>query len=234
MKMKFIFLILPALVISFTSCKEDNYAEPGSFLTGKIAYNDGAINVEYDKVNLQIWQPGFGKLDYIACVIGQDGTFSSLLFDGDYKLVFAPNQGPFMTKIVSAAAKDTIFVSLKGNQTLNVEVIPYYMVNDAKFTYSAGVISATCKLDKIITDANAKTVERVTLYINKTNIVSGANYLIKQDLPGAQVVDLNNVSLTGVTLPTLVPTQNYVFARVGLKMTGVEKLIFSPIIKVNF
>ena len=110
MKIKFIFLILLALVNSFTSCKKDNYSEPGSFLTGKIAYNDGAINVEYDKVNLQIWQPGFGKLNYIACAIGQDGSFSSLLFDGDYKLVFALNQGSLMHKIVNTSAKDTIFV----------------------------------------------------------------------------------------------------------------------------
>lgn len=233
MKRKFIFLILLALVISFTSCKKDNYTEPGSFLTGKIVYNDEPINVEYDKVNLQIWQFGFGKKDYIASAIGQDGSFSSLLFDGSYRLVFAPNQGPFMTKIISAAEKDTIFLSLNGSQTLNIDVIPYYMVEDATFTSSAGVISATCKLDKIITDANAKTVERVTLYINKTNIVSGSNYLVKKDLTGASITDLNNVSLTGVTVPTLVPAQTYVFARLGLKITGVEKLIFSPITKVT-
>lgn len=233
MKRKFIFLILLALVISFTSCKKDNYTEPGSFLTGKIVYNDEPINVEYDKVNLQIWQFGFGKKDYIASAIGQDGSFSSLLFDGNYRLVFAPNQGPFMTKIISAAEKDTIFLSLNGSQTLNIDVIPYYMVEDATFTSSASVISATCKLDKIITDANAKTVERVTLYINKTNIVSGSNYLVKKDLTGASITDLNNVSLTGVTVPTLVPAQTYVFARLGLKITGVEKLIFSPITKVT-
>lgn len=250
MKRKFIFLILLALVISFTSCKKDNYTEPGSFLTGKIVYNDEPINVEYDKVNLQIWQFGFGKKDYIASAIGQDGSFSSLLFDGNYRLVFAPNQGPFMTKIISAAEKDTIFVSLNGSQTLNIEVIPYYMVKDAAFTSNASVISATCKLDQIITDANAKTVERVTLYINKTNIVSGSNYFsdsksdLKKDVPAASITALNaaltatataNVSAADLTLtmPVFVPAQTYVFARIGLKIAGVEKLIFSPITKVT-
>lgn len=249
MKMNFIFYILLALVISFTSCKKDNYTEPGSFLTGKLVYNNEPINVEYDQVNLQIWQFGFGKKDYIASAIGQDGSFSSLLFDGNYRLVFAPNQGPFMTKIIGAAEKDTIFLALNGSQILNIDVIPYYMVKDASFTSSAGVISATCKLDKIITDDNAKTVERITLYINKTNIVSGSNYYsdpnisLKKDVPAASITALNdaliatataNVSAADLTLtmPVFVPTQTYVFARIGLKISGVEKLIFSPITKI--
>lgn len=232
MKMKFHYIILLALVISFTSCKKDNYNAPGSFLTGKLVYNSEPINVEYNQVNIQLWQPGFGKLDKIDGVIGQDGSFSNLLFDGNYKLVFAPNQGPFMTKIISAAAKDTIFVSLKGSQTLNIEVLPYYMVRNAAFTYNSGAVTASCKLDKIITDANAKLVERVTLYINKTDFVSGANNIAKTDLSGSAITDLNNVSLS-VTVPARVPAQNYVFARIGVKIEGVEKLIFSPITKIT-
>jgi hypothetical protein len=37
-----------------------------------------------------------------------------------------------------------------------------------------------------------------------------------------------------VTIPTIVPTQNYVFARVGIKIAGVEDRIFSPVQKLTF
>ena len=232
MKMKFHYIILFALVVSFTSCKKDNYNAPGSFLTGKIVYNGEPINVEYNQVNMQLWQSGFGKLDKIDGTIEQDGSFSNMLFDGNYKLVFAPNQGPFMTKKVNDVIKDTIYVSMKGSQTLNIEVLPYYMVRNTAFTYATGVVTGKCKLEKIITDANAKSVERVSLYINKTNFVSGANNIALTDLDGASITDLNNVSLS-VTVPARVPTQNYVFARIGVKIAGVEKLIFSPITKIT-
>jgi hypothetical protein len=35
------------------------------------------------------------------------------------------------------------------------------------------------------------------------------------------------------TVPAITPTQNYVFARIGLKVTGVEDMIFSPVVKIN-
>jgi hypothetical protein len=34
-------------------------------------------------------------------------------------------------------------------------------------------------------------------------------------------------------VPAIVPTQNYVYARVGVKIAGVEDMIFSPVVKVT-
>jgi len=39
------------------------------------------------------------------------------------------------------------------------------------------------------------------------------------------ITDLNNVTLR-TAIPAIVPTQRYVFARIGLKAAGVEDLIF--------
>ncbi len=78
-----------------------------------------------------------------------------------------------MPKQVSAAAKDTVYVNINGSQTLDIEVTPYYMIRNPQITASGGNVNATVSLEKIITDANAKDVERVTLYVNKTQFVSG-------------------------------------------------------------
>ncbi|MNL75245.1 hypothetical protein D3C87_2010180 [compost metagenome] len=52
------------------------------------------------------------------------------------------------------------------------------------------------------------------------------------DVPGAEIKDLNAINLTA-TVPALSPAQNYVFARVGVKIKDVEDMVFSPVQKVN-
>jgi hypothetical protein len=108
------------------------------------------------------------------------------------------------------------------------------MIRNSQITGSGTTVSATFKIEKIITDANAKDIERVNLYINKTQFVSGNGdqQIANAELSGGAITDPNNVSLT-VTVPDMVPTQNYVFARIGLKIAGVEDMIFSPLQKVQ-
>ncbi len=45
--------------------------------------------------------------------------------------------------------------------------------------------------------------------------------------------DLNNLQLS-VPIPAITPAQNYVFARVGVKIAGVEDRLYSPIQKITF
>ncbi|HEY4207889.1 MAG TPA: DUF3823 domain-containing protein, partial [Puia sp.] len=79
----------------------------------------------------------------------------------------------------------------------------------------------------------AKDVERVTLYVNKTQYVSGADNIAKTDKNGVDITDPGHVSLN-VTVPATYPAQTYVYARVGLKIAGVEDMIFSSVMKVTF
>jgi hypothetical protein len=37
-----------------------------------------------------------------------------------------------------------------------------------------------------------------------------------------------------VTVPAIIPTQTFVYARIGLKIAGLEDMIFSPLQKVTF
>ncbi len=229
MKKEFRYILI--VLVFLASCAKDDYDEPSATLGGRIVYQGEPVNVEEGQVRFELWQPGWGKLTPIGVPIKQDGAFSTVIFDGNYKLVFPGGQGPFMT-VSSGSAKDTIAVAMKGSRTMDIEVIPYYLVRNAQFSYSGGQVTANCRIDKIITDVNAKDIERVTLYINKTQFVSNETQIANANLSISPATNWSNVSIS-VNVPALVPAQNYVFARVGVKIAGIEDLVFSPLAKVE-
>ncbi len=235
MKMKFQYLIPLAAIILFASCKKDNYAPPGSTLSGKLVYNGEAIGVEQYQVPYELYQFGFGKVGPIGASFAQDGSYSALLFDGEYKFIIPNGQGPFRWKYLPSGAPDTLAISVKGSKAQDIDVTPYYMIRNPQITGSGTSITGKFKAEKIITDpVNGKDIERVSLYINKTQFVSGNGdqRINKTDLDGAAIIDPNNITLM-VTVPAIVPTQNYVFARVGIKIKGVEDMILSPVQKIT-
>jgi len=227
------YIIGITLISVFISCKKDNYDPPRSVLSGKLTYQGEAIQVEYDRVPFQLYQYGFGKTGAIGGTFAPDGSYSMLLFDGDYKFIIPGGQGPFIWKQDASGNPDSLSVTMKGNQELNIEITPYYMIRNAQATATANKVNASFKAEKIITDANAKDIERVSLYINKTQIVSGANNIAFKDIAGGDIPDLNNITLD-VDIPSIAPAQNYLFARIGIKIAGVEDMIFSPAEKLNF
>jgi Domain of unknown function (DUF3823_C)/Protein of unknown function (DUF3823) N-terminal domain len=235
MKIKFPFMMLTALCGLLLSCKKDNYAPPSSKLTGHLMYKGDSIGVENYQVPFELYQYGFGKVGPIGSSFSQDGGYSALLFDGEYKLIVPNGQGPFLWNQLPSGAPDSISVSLKGSKTLDLEVLPYYMIRNAAINNNGTSVTATFKIEKVITDANAKDIERVNLYINKTQFVSGNGdeHNASAELSGGDITDPNNVTLS-VSIPDMVPAQKYVFARIGLKIAGVEDMIFSPLTKINF
>jgi hypothetical protein len=233
MKNCFKYILILTISASFVSCKKDNYAEPGSFLTGKLMYNGDSIQLERNQVPFQLYQYGFGKVGPINGTFEQNGSYSALLFDGNYKLIIPNGQGPFLWKQNAVGDPDSLSITLNGSQTVNLEVTPYYMIRNTHISGSGGTVTATFKIDKIITDSLAKDIERVSLYINKTQFVSGGENIALKDMAGSDITDPDNVTLS-VSVPALATTQSYVFARVGIKIANVEDMIFSPLEKVSF
>ncbi|MDQ2720200.1 MAG: DUF3823 domain-containing protein [Bacteroidota bacterium] len=230
----FSYILSLTLIVCLFSCKKDNYAAPSSQLSGGLTYKGDSIGVEYTRVPFQIYQYGFGKVGAINGTFEQNGSFHSLLFDGNYKFIVPNGQGPFLWKQTPSGDPDSLSITVKGNQNLDIEVIPFYMIRNPQIAASGGNVSATFKAEKIIMDsANAKDIERVSLYINRTQYVSGTDNIAVTDLAGNSITDPNNIVLT-VTIPAIVPTQNYVFARIGIKIAGVEDMIFSPLQKISF
>ncbi|MGN7202784.1 DUF3823 domain-containing protein [Pedobacter sp. SAFR-022] len=232
MKFKIHYIILLAIAFGVQSCKKDNYEAPASTLNGRIMYNGEEIGLEFNQVPLELYQPGFGKSGAIATTFAQDGSYSSLLFDGQYKLIIPNGQGPFRWQENSSAGRDTLNVTVSGNQTLDLEATPYFLLRNASYSATGTTINASCRIDQIITGADAKLIENVALFINKTQFVSRADNIANAELGAAAITDPANVSLS-VTVPAMTPTQNYVFARIGLKISGVEDMIFSPLQKIQ-
>lgn len=223
---------LIVLLVAVNACsKKDNYSPPQSQLTGALLYNGDSVYVEYNRVTYQLYQYGFGKLGPIEQQFTQNGILNSLLFDGDYKLIVPNGQGPFLWPKTSGGSPDSVSITMSGNKSIDIDVTPYYMIRNANITAGSGNVSASCKLEKIITDANAKDVESVTLYINKGQFVSGANNIAQASIAGSDITDWNNINLS-VAIPSL--SQNYVFARIGLKIAGVEDMIFSQLVELSF
>ncbi|REA61306.1 hypothetical protein DSL64_12730 [Dyadobacter luteus] len=235
MKMKISYIMMAVLLTaSFISCKKDNYAPPQSMFSGRLVYKGEPINVEVNQVPFQFFQFGFGKVGAINSTFDQDGKFSALLFDGDYKLTVPANQGPFLWKRTANGSQDSIAVKMAGSQSLDVEITPYYMIRNAVFTAADNKVTGTFNLEKVVTDVNAKNIERANLYINKTQFVSAGDYNIASaQLTAAQITSMTGITMT-VGIPAISPTQNYIFARVGLKLAGVEDMIFSPVQRINF
>jgi hypothetical protein len=142
-----------------------------------------------------------------------------------------PGQGPFLWPENGGKA-DSITVVMSGNQELDIQVVPYYMVRSPQITGSGTTVTGTFNLEKIITGPNERAIERVNLYVNKTQFVSGTDNIERSEIAGSALTGLNNISLS-VEIPEITPTQNYVFARIGVKIEGVEDMIFSPVVKIN-
>jgi hypothetical protein len=232
MKLKIYSAVTIAMMMLVMSCKKDNYDPPSSQLTGQLVYNGAPVLVEYNRVPFELYQYGFGKVGPINGSISPEGTYSHLLYDGEYKLVIRPGQGPFLWPSTGGKA-DTVNITVNGNTVRDIEVQPYHMIRTPQFTYAGGKVTATFKIEKTLNGPDAKNLERATLFINKTTFVGNDNNIAKAEINAAAITDLNNVSLN-VTVPTINPTQNYVFARIGVKTAGVEDWIFSPVQKIQF
>lgn len=232
MKIKFQYIGLALLLMSMAACKKDNFDAPSSTLKGKLVYNGEAVQVQYDRVSYELYQYGFGRVGPIGARFAQDGSYSAVLFDGQYKLIIPEGQGPFKWNEASGH-RDSLTVDLRGSQTLDLEVTPYYMIRTPQITAASNTVTATFKAEKIITDASGKDIESVGLYINKTQFVSETDNIQKTTLAGSAITDPNAISLN-VGIPAITPTQNYVFARVGVKIAGIEDMIYSSVVKLTF
>jgi hypothetical protein len=219
-----------ALIIATSlSCKKDNYKEPSSKLTGHLVYKGEPISVEYNQVKFELYQYGFGKTGPVSGTFQQDGSYAVLLFNGEYKFIIPNGQGPFKWKQTAAGAPDTTTITLNGSQELDLEVTPYYMIRNPQLTGSGANVSGTFKVEKIITDASAKDLESVSLYINKTQFVSGADNIAVKTVDAKDLTDWNNVHVS-VAVPA---GQSQVYARIGVKIAGVEDRMFSPVIEIK-
>ena len=229
---KILFCIPLVFSLILMSCEKDNYDAPSARLYGKIVYQGEPIYVEAHEVTMQLWEPGWQLSNAITVDVNQDGEYSAMLFPSTYKLIIQSHQGPFRNITNSGTQSDTILVDLKGSKELDIEVEPYYMIRNAQFSQSGRVVTADFGLEQIITDEDATSIERVNLYINTTQFVDVQSKVGSTQIAGGSIADLSSISMS-VDVPDFTIDQSYVYARVGVKMVGVEDMIFTSVERIS-
>ena len=221
MKNKIYFPLIFVLIV-FLSCKKDNLAQPESVLTGRVIYNKEPISVRSGGVSFEIWQHGYQLFSKITLNVAQDGSFSAALFDGDYKLVRARGAGPW------ADNADSVDVHVSGATSIDIPVDPFFIVKNETFTKSGTNITGTFSVQNINT---TKTIESVRIYI-------GSNYILDQNNNSATLLKAVPIDISGpitlsVAIPASLASENYIYARVGVKTTGINELMYSASQKVQ-
>lgn len=219
--------ILSSFAILFfllAGCKKDNYEKPASTLTGKVVYNKEPIGLRSRGVQLELWQHGFQLFTKIPVSVSQNGSFSAMLFDGNYKLVLLPGNGPWVNNT------DSIDVIVRGSTTVDVTVQPYFIIRSAPVTKNGTEITATVSIEKI---SAAQSLESISLYAGKTNIVDQVNNQGSVTVNAADIPDQSQPVTIKMNIPAGLVTQNYFFARVGVKTAGVAESIYSLPVKIE-
>lgn len=241
--MKKSLLPLLLLVAVLGGCKKDNREPPKSTLTGVVVVsgNKQPVGVASNGVQLELWQYGYQLFQKIPVYIDQDGSFSAKLFDGKYKLVRLGG-APWATNT------DSIDIELNGSNTVEVPVEPFFTVGGETISFSIADTSITATFTVNRLDAS-KNADRVSFHIALTNFVDaqnnqipipastndktpGANYLtspttIKIPLNPARYPASNQAELRrqlGLALQ-----KGYLFARVGVRTTGVTQRFYSQV-----
>src|SRR5699024_9004576 len=120
---------------------------------------------------------------------------------------------------------DTLNVQVRGDTKQDIKVKPYYIIQNAQFSASGRTVSASFSLKQIIDNS---AVQYVALYVGKTRFANGQKNIVSQTIGGSQIANMDNIELSA-EVPKLSPTQNYVFAHIGVKIQNVEDLLFSKV-----
>lgn len=222
-------------VLAFASCKKDNYDAPSSQLTGRVVYQGEQLGFEQNQVTFELYQSSFGKTGPMGSTFKQDGTLNALLFNGTYKMIVPNGQGPFIWPKTASGAPDSLVINVNGSQSIDINVTPYYMIRNLQINGSSSTVTAKFDLEQIATGADAKEVEEVALFVNKTDFVSnsGDHKMREQKKPASDFPGLTNISLNA-EVPSVTPAQNYMFVRVGVKIDGVEDWLYSQVQKITY
>ncbi|MCD8177821.1 MAG: DUF3823 domain-containing protein [Tannerellaceae bacterium] len=211
------------LLVLLTGCGKDNYDAPDSLLTGRVVYKGEPIQVRGsdERVRLQLYQDGYDYRTPIEVFVTQDGSFSALLFDGEYKMVTRDNNGPWVN------SRDTTLVTVKGNTHVDMEVTPYFTISNADITLANNVITAKFDITRIVDTAE---MDRVILLAGQTAFIDDDYKVLRVDWTDnlqtgtvTYTAELNDEAKEAVVLN----------GRVCVWTRGADQGIYSPIFKLK-
>lgn len=219
MKNYLAFIICGALL--FAGCKKDNKEAPSSVLSGKIVYNKLPLGLRSGGVELELWQYGYQVRSKIPVYVSQDGSYSAKIFNGNYKLTMLRGNGPWAEKL------DSIDINLKGSMTMDVTVDPYFVIGNVTYTKTDTTVTASVTIQRVNTTRN---LEAVNLYIGQTivtdHVNNGGN---TAELAASAIPNITQPITITAKIPAALLTKDYVYARVGIKTSGVNERLYSTL-----
>lgn len=215
-----LFMLFSAALLG---CEFDNFEEPKSTLEGRIVHQGEPLSLRSRGVELELWQHGYDLFQKIPIYVNQDGVFSAQLFDGDYKLTFIRGNGPWLDQT------DSVDVKVRGNKMIDIEVQPYYTLTPP--TYS--VNGSKMNVDFIVNGVNMeREIEYVAVFMGKTVITDVVRNEGVSNFSGADITKGSSTSLD-VDIPAGLGGRSEVFVRVGLKVEGIQELLYTQTEKVK-
>lgn len=221
-------LILILGLFLVTGCELDNFDEPKSEFKGRFVYEGEALQLRgtaYDNdCMMYAYQEGpeYEDRGAINLFVNSDGEFNSLMYDGFYKIVLRQDRGPWIPR------QDTIEVNIKGNQILDVEVTPYFLIKDTKIDFQNKVVKVKCKINQVVETAS---IDRAVIYISKTKLVDNVAKIAEKSFtnlnPGEHEFTFD-LSDNGVT-----DAAKFLYARVGVKARQGNDYIFSEVTQLR-
>ncbi|TKG89421.1 DUF3823 domain-containing protein [Puteibacter caeruleilacunae] len=221
MKIK-LYILAIASILAFGSCETDNYDAPGTMLEGHLMYQGKEVATKKAEMRIEVYEKGWDFEKEIEMKVDQNGHYSETLFDGSYKLFLKNGRGSFS----NFTSSDTIHFELNGNQQLDIEVEPFFFVNEPNYSVSGSTLTATVKVDKVVTE---KQIGKVKLLVGKTMLVDDQYKEI--DVTLEEIADLSNITLTA-DISDLV-SKGYCFARVAVGTEGVSTYNYSFVKKLD-
>jgi hypothetical protein len=227
-------LAMALLAMALGSCSKDNYDAPESTLSGRVVYNGEALQLRGNQaVQLQLYQRGYAKHDPISVYVNQDGGYSARLFDGQYQLITRNGNGPW-----SPQGRDTIEVQVVGSTIQDVQVTPYYLVQDAQIALNGNSLDASFTVEKIAGGG----IKRFFVALSTTQYANSDEHNV--DLYDVHP-DFTEYDETGKTYTF--PTKDYsgnemfqtalkrgtLFARIGLTPNGSDESIYSKVVRLR-
>ena len=209
-----------------TGCNElDNFDPPSSQLSGNLTYNGKAIGLNQSQFFFDLFESGWDFEQEIPVSIDQNGSFASLLFNGNYRL--APKGGEPFT--LAGGASDISFV-LEGNKSIDIEVLPFVFIDDEEVNYSVSgnTLTATFSIEQV---NDTKSLDQVGLYVSNELICDATTSEGSLEVAASSLTGLNDIELT-VDITDL-KGRGYLFVRVGANAAG-QEFNYSIVQKVTF
>ena len=220
---KFIFITFIAMTCTFTGCEYDNFTEPTSTLHGRIVYGGEPVGVRTNGPQLELWDEGQELSAQFPIHIAHDGTFSAVVYDGEYKLVRKANS-PWLP-----ALTDTVVVQVNGHTEIDIPVEPYFTVSNNNIQQNEGIVTVTFTLNKIVETAN---LDNVNLYFGKNILIDDIRHDHKSSVAGADVT-IDGTNTVTAHIPEHLSGLGYIFVRIGVKASASSELYYTQVQKID-